>query len=100
LHVIQLTLQCHPQVANHGNALAISAAPQVLCVYPHSSRLPRQRRAHDIGGILYCNDGDWAEHQSVLVEDLSGELRLADRREIIIQSGRDELCEETAQAER
>jgi hypothetical protein len=27
-------------------------------------------------------------------------LRLADRREIIIQSGRDELCEETAQAER
>jgi UDP-2,3-diacylglucosamine pyrophosphatase LpxH len=29
-----------------------------------------------IDGILYCNDGDWVEHCTALVEDRNGELRL------------------------
>lgn len=27
-------------------------------------------------GVLYCNDGDWVEHATTLVEDMHGELRL------------------------
>jgi UDP-2,3-diacylglucosamine pyrophosphatase LpxH len=30
----------------------------------------------EIDGILYCNDGDWVEHCSALIEDRNGELRL------------------------
>jgi hypothetical protein len=30
----------------------------------------------DINGILYCNDGDWVESCTSLVEDLNGQLRL------------------------
>ena len=29
-------------------------------------------------GVLYCNDGDWVEHCTALVEDRSGELELWD----------------------
>jgi hypothetical protein len=32
----------------------------------------------DIGGVLYCNDGDWVESCTSLVEDLNGHLRLID----------------------
>ena len=30
----------------------------------------------DIGGILYCNDGDWVENCTALVEDMAGEIGL------------------------
>jgi hypothetical protein len=29
-----------------------------------------------IDDILYCNDGDWVESLSALVEDMNGELRI------------------------
>ncbi len=29
-----------------------------------------------IDGILYCNDGDWVESCSALVEDFDGRLRI------------------------
>ena len=32
----------------------------------------------DIGGVLYCNDRDWVESCSSLVEDMNGHLRLID----------------------
>jgi hypothetical protein len=32
----------------------------------------------EINGVLYCNDGDWVESCSALVEDLNGHLRLID----------------------
>jgi UDP-2,3-diacylglucosamine pyrophosphatase LpxH len=77
------------------NALADEARRKgldgVICGHIH------QPEIRNIGGVLYCNDGDWVEHQSVLVEDLSGELRLADWHEIIVQSDRDGLCQEMAQ---
>ena len=33
-----------------------------------------------IDGVLYCNDGDWVEHCTALVEDRNGELRLWQHR--------------------
>ena len=30
----------------------------------------------EIEGILYCNDGDWVENCTALVEDFNGQLRL------------------------
>ena len=30
----------------------------------------------DINGILYCNDGDWVESRSVLVEQMDDHLEL------------------------
>ena len=38
----------------------------------------------DIDGVLYCNDGDWVESCTALVEDHDGRmsiLRWADRRQ-------------------
>jgi hypothetical protein len=32
----------------------------------------------EINGILYCNDGDWVESCTSLVEDMNGRLRLID----------------------
>ena len=29
-----------------------------------------------IEGVLYCNDGDWVEHCTALIEDRNGELRI------------------------
>ncbi len=49
---------------------------------------------HYIGGILCCHDGDWTEHQSAIVEDLSGALRVVTWRDIILQADRAALCEE------
>ena len=36
------------------------------------------RRCATSSGILYCNDGDWVESCSSLVEDMNGQLRLID----------------------
>jgi UDP-2,3-diacylglucosamine pyrophosphatase LpxH len=33
-----------------------------------------------INGVLYCNDGDWVEHCTALVEDRNGELRIWEHR--------------------
>jgi hypothetical protein len=30
----------------------------------------------DINGILYCNDGDWVESRSALVEHMDGALEI------------------------
>ena len=42
----------------------------VMCGHIHRPRVAR------IAGVLYCNDGDWVEHCTALIEDRSGELRL------------------------
>ena len=42
----------------------------VVCGHIHRAEM------RDIGGILYCNDGDWVESCSSLVEDMNGTLRL------------------------
>ena len=44
----------------------------VVCGHIHHAEM------RDIGGILYCNDGDWVESCTALVEDMNGRLRLVD----------------------
>jgi UDP-2,3-diacylglucosamine pyrophosphatase LpxH len=46
----------------------------VVCGHIHKAEI------RDIGGILYCNDGDWVESLTALVELESGELRIVDWR--------------------
>lgn len=48
----------------------------VVCGHIHKAEI------RDIGGILYCNDGDWVESLTALVETHAGELRLIDWHEI------------------
>lgn len=65
----------------------------VICSHVHKPEI------REISGILYCNDGDWAAHQSAMVEDLSGALRLVTWQDIILQSDRAALCEDLAASE-
>lgn len=65
----------------------------VICSHVHKPEI------RDISGILYCNDGDWVKHQSALVEELSGELRLVTWQDIVVQSDRARLCQELALAD-
>jgi UDP-2,3-diacylglucosamine pyrophosphatase LpxH len=44
----------------------------VVCGHIHHAEI------RDIDGIRYCNDGDWVESCTSLVEDMSGQLRLID----------------------
>lgn len=48
----------------------------VICGHIHKAEI------RDIGGILYCNDGDWVESLTALVELESGELRIIDWKAI------------------
>lgn len=42
----------------------------VVCGHIHHAQI------RDIGGILYCNDGDWVESCTALVEDRSGQFSI------------------------
>ncbi|HEY1608084.1 MAG TPA: UDP-2,3-diacylglucosamine diphosphatase [Paraburkholderia sp.] len=42
----------------------------VVCGHIHKAEI------RDIDGVLYCNDGDWVESLSALVETFEGELRI------------------------
>jgi UDP-2,3-diacylglucosamine pyrophosphatase LpxH len=46
----------------------------VVCGHIHRPRVAR------IGDVLYCNDGDWVEHCTALIEDRNGMLRLWEYR--------------------
>jgi UDP-2,3-diacylglucosamine pyrophosphatase LpxH len=46
----------------------------IICGHIHRPYVAR------IDGVLYCNDGDWVEHCTALVEDRNGELRLWQHR--------------------
>ena len=49
----------------------------VICGHIHKAEI------RDIGGVTYCNDGDWVESLTALVEDPTGELRLVTWGEIM-----------------
>jgi len=70
-------------ITSFEDALAAEARKQgldgVICGHIHKAEI------RDIDGILYCNDGDWVESLSALVEDKLGELRLVDWREIMLR---------------
>lgn len=63
-------------------ALAAEARKQnldgVICGHIHKPEI------RHIDGIVYCNDGDWVESLSALVEDQLGELRLVTWHEIML----------------
>ena len=42
----------------------------VVCGHIHKAEI------RSIGGVLYCNDGDWVESLTALVETMEGELRI------------------------
>ena len=42
----------------------------VVCGHIHHARI------RDIDGVRYCNDGDWVESCTALVEDLDGQMRI------------------------
>jgi UDP-2,3-diacylglucosamine pyrophosphatase LpxH len=83
-------------ISSFEHALAAEARKKgldgVICGHIHKAEI------RDIDGITYCNDGDWVESLSALVEDLNGELRLVSWQEIMglqKQSGAvtsEELC--------
>jgi UDP-2,3-diacylglucosamine pyrophosphatase LpxH len=54
----------------------------VVCGHIHKAEI------RDIDGILYCNDGDWVESLTALVESASGQLRIVNWREIAEQVAR------------
>lgn len=62
------------------NALAHEARRRgfdgVICGHIHKAEI------RDIGGVRYCNDGDWVESLTALVEMESGELRIIDWKAI------------------
>ena len=42
----------------------------VVCGHIHHAEI------RDLGGVLYCNDGDWVESCTALVEHLNGKLEI------------------------
>jgi UDP-2,3-diacylglucosamine pyrophosphatase LpxH len=61
-------------IANFERALAMEARRRgvdgVICGHIHRAEIT------EIDGILYCNDGDWVESCTTLVEDFAGRLSL------------------------
>lgn len=61
-------------VTDFENAVAHEAAKKgyqgVVCGHIHRAEM------RDVNGVLYCNDGDWVESRSALVETVSGQLEL------------------------
>jgi UDP-2,3-diacylglucosamine pyrophosphatase LpxH len=49
----------------------------VVCGHIHKAEI------RDIGGILYCNDGDWVESLTALVESPEGELSILHWHDVI-----------------
>ena len=47
-------------------------AQGVVCGHIHHAEM------RDIGGVLYCNDGDWVESLTALVEHPDGRLEILD----------------------
>ena len=70
-------------ISSFEEALATEARKQnldgVICGHIHKPEI------RDINGILYCNDGDWVESLSALVEDPLGELRLVTWQEVMLR---------------
>jgi len=67
-------------IGNFEEALAHEARRRgfdgVVCGHIHKAEI------RDIGGILYCNDGDWVESLTALVELDTGELKIIDWKAI------------------
>jgi len=74
-------------IANFERALAVEARRRgvhgVICGHIHRAEIS------DIDGVTYCNDGDWVESCTALVEDATGELSIVEwgrEREVALRS--------------
>lgn len=56
-------------VADEAHRLGVDG---VVCGHIHKAEI------RDINGVLYCNDGDWVESCTALVETEAGELKIVD----------------------
>jgi UDP-2,3-diacylglucosamine pyrophosphatase LpxH len=54
----------------------------IVCGHIHRAEI------RDIDGILYCNDGDWVESLTALVETADGELRILNWHEVLAATSR------------
>lgn len=67
-------------ISDFERAVAVEAKRRhmdgVVCGHIHHAEI------RDIDGVLYCNDGDWVESLTALVETESGELRIVRWKEI------------------
>jgi hypothetical protein len=52
----------------------------------------------DINGTLYCNDGDWVESRSALVEHLDGSLEIIFWDALLAQADQAAQAAQAAQA--
>jgi UDP-2,3-diacylglucosamine pyrophosphatase LpxH len=64
----------------------------VVCGHIHKAEI------RSIDGILYCNDGDWVESLTALVEDDDGQLRIVQWHDLLTAGVIDETDEETDDA--
>jgi UDP-2,3-diacylglucosamine pyrophosphatase LpxH len=55
-------------------AAAARGVDGIVCGHIHRPRVAQ------MDGVLYCNDGDWVEHCTALVEDRNGNLSIWDQR--------------------
>ncbi|WP_151448296.1 UDP-2,3-diacylglucosamine diphosphatase [Lacisediminimonas profundi] len=71
-------------ITSFETALAAEARRQgldgVVCGHIHKAEI------REVDGITYCNDGDWVESLTALVEDYSGALRLVNWQEIMLEA--------------
>lgn len=83
-------------ISSFENALADEARKRgldgVICGHIHKPEI------RDIDGITYCNDGDWVESLSALVEEANGELRLVSWHDIMLRAHAVETLPEMALA--
>lgn len=75
-------------IASFERALAAEARRQevdgVICGHIHRAEII------ELDGVTYCNDGDWVESCTTLVEDFSGQLRLlrwTDTQAVLVDGG-------------
>ncbi|WP_334189529.1 UDP-2,3-diacylglucosamine diphosphatase [Noviherbaspirillum sp.] len=80
-------------ITSFEDALAAEARKKgvdgVICGHIHKPEI------RDIDGIIYCNDGDWVESLSALVEETTGELRLVTWQDIVTKPQQVKLEETT-----
>lgn len=73
-------------ISSFENALAAEARRKgvdgIICGHIHKPEI------RDIDGITYCNDGDWVESLSALVEEEDGTLRLITWHDVVMQQAR------------
>ena len=62
----------------------------IVCGHIHHPEI------RDIGGVLYCNDGDWVESCSALVEHFDGRLEIVRWTHVLDQKHRNQTAVATA----